>query len=105
MDDALDRFVREHAPRAWAWGVVDCTTTLADWAIANGHPDPAVGWRGAYADEAGWRQIVADHGGLVPLLAMICRRAGIERTEACHRGAIRRLCRTPGAARRCRSPG
>lgn len=51
-----------------AWGVHDCLTDLADWAIDLTGQDPAAPWRGRYADEAGAAAILQSYGGLIGLL-------------------------------------
>lgn len=87
MPDKLATFVEAHALLPWAWGRVDCTLTLADWVVANGRPDPAVKWRGAY-DEAGWREAIAARGGILPIVAGICDELGIRETAAQDRGDV-----------------
>lgn len=77
-----------HAARPWAWGHVDCSMTLADWVVENGHPDPVAAWRGAYASEDEWRAIVDARGGLFPLVSDLCARAGLSPVAAPAYGAI-----------------
>lgn len=88
MSDLLDGFLTDHAARPWAWGSVDCCLSLADWAVANGHVDPAATWRGTYSDEIGCRQIVIARGGLVPLVSDVCARAGLQAASAPARGDV-----------------
>ncbi|TAU98170.1 hypothetical protein ELI38_20415 [Rhizobium leguminosarum] len=64
----LEAFIAENNTRAWRPGEVDCCMFLASWAIWRGHPDPAAHLRGTYADEAGFRSIVAEAGGVVPVV-------------------------------------
>ena len=85
---SLDEFFTDNAAKAWGWGVVDCSLALADWAIAKGHPDPALAWRGAYSDELGWKRIVIARGGLLPLVNDACSRAGFTMTETIATGAV-----------------
>ena len=73
----LTAFMDDHAELSWAWGYVDCSIVLADWAVANGHADPAVTWRGAYSTMQQWRNIVIARGGLLPLVSDVCDRAGL----------------------------
>jgi len=84
----LDAFIADHTELAWALGSVDCSTVLADWAIANGHPDPAATLRGSYNDEIGWKLIVVARGGLLPLVNDLCARAGFVATDEVARGVI-----------------
>lgn len=48
-------------------GVFDCATLPADWAVANGWPDPMARWRGRYASEEDGEALVATAGGLLAL--------------------------------------
>ncbi len=84
----LDDFMAAHADLAWEWGTADCSLVLADWAMANGHPDPAVSLRGAYTDELGWQRIVVARGGLFPLVSDICARAHLPPANVPGRGVI-----------------
>lgn len=86
--DRLDRFVIEHARRPWAWGLVDCSLAMADWLVANGYPDPAPHWRGAYRSESDWRRVVAERGGLLPIVAAVAAGAGLRHARAPVRGTI-----------------
>ena len=60
---------------------------LADWAIWLGHDDPAPHLRGAYDSEDGFRAIIEEYGGAVPLVASCADPIGrrIDRPES---GAI-----------------
>lgn len=84
----LDEFLATHAELPWAWGSVDCALVLADWAVAQGNPDPAATRRGTYATELGWKRIVVARGGLFPLVSDICDRAGLLPTSTPSRGVI-----------------
>lgn len=88
MPADLSEFMRRHAQRPWKWGETDCSLTLADWAIANGYPDPAPMWRGAYASEDEWMAVVIARGGLQYVVADVCARAGIPATDRPSRGVI-----------------
>lgn len=69
VEDGLSRFLAEYSPLAWSpGGKVDCCLALAAWLMWNGFPDPAAPLRGSYEDEAGFRLIIAEHGGVVPLV-------------------------------------
>lgn len=60
----LEDFCDRTNPLPHAWGGPDCTLLLADWAVENGHPDPAADWRGAYDSETSCRALLAARGGL-----------------------------------------
>ncbi|MHC2573964.1 DUF6950 family protein [Rhizobium leguminosarum] len=64
----LEAFIAENNKRGWRPGEVDCCMFLASWAIWRGHPDPAAQLRGTYSDEAGFRSIVTEAGGVVPVV-------------------------------------
>ena len=84
----LDSFMVRHTALAFEWGRVDCSTVLADWAIANGWPDPAAQSRGQYSSEDEWRSIVTARGGLLPVIADLCARSGIPVLRERQRGAV-----------------
>lgn len=52
-----------------------------------GHAEPAPHLRGAYDSEDGFREIIASHGGVVPLVASCADTIGA-RIDAPERGAI-----------------
>lgn len=83
----LAEFVADHLRRDWAPGRVDCLLTLADWMVWRGMPDAAPHLRGSYETEDGFREIIAAHGGAIPLVASCARRIGLrgasEPTEGC----------------------
>lgn len=58
-------FMGATASEPHVWGVSDCTLLVADWVEANDYPDPAAGWRGAYASETECRDLLDARGGLV----------------------------------------
>ncbi|AJY44660.1 DUF6950 family protein [Martelella endophytica] len=70
------------APRHHAWGGVDgddCMTLLATWVAEITGVDPAASLRGTYRDREGADAIIAEAGGMVPLverlvLPSLCRR-------------------------------
>ncbi|WP_283195486.1 hypothetical protein [Rhizobium sp. AN80A] len=66
---SLSEFIDWHGSQPWQPGTLDCCLCLADWAVAIGHPDPATHLRGRYDDEAGFRAIIAEAGGVVPVVA------------------------------------
>lgn len=54
---------------------------LANWVWRTTGTDPAPHLRGAYRTEAGWQAIIAEAGGLVPLIGGLADRAGLKPTE------------------------
>ncbi len=73
MSDLGD-FLAANAALAWEWGSVDACIAVADWAQANGHGDLLARYRGTYANEAGYLEIVVKRGGLLPVVADGCAR-------------------------------
>lgn len=49
---------------------------LADWAMWLGHADPAAHLRCAYNSEDGFREIITQHQGVVPLVGTCIPRSG-----------------------------
>ncbi|SHE68332.1 hypothetical protein SAMN02745157_0704 [Kaistia soli DSM 19436] len=84
----LDAFLASYGDRPWVWGEVDCSLVLADWAIANGHPDSAAQLRGSYATHQGCLAVVAAAGGVVPLVAACAAVLGLDALAVPERGAI-----------------
>lgn len=57
----------EHAP--WTpGGRVDCCLIIAEWAKWLGYPDPVSEFRGAYLPGQGQIDMLAAHGGALPLI-------------------------------------
>lgn len=73
----LGEFLREAGAKSREAGVWDCATFPAAWTVARGYPDPLRQWRGAYADEAGARDLIASHGGLEALFSAGMADAGV----------------------------
>ncbi len=65
MAAGLADFLSAAAARGFAWGTHDCMMLAADWARVLTRRDPAAGWRGSYADEAGAAAIVEHAGGAI----------------------------------------
>lgn len=84
----LAAWMASHAELEWGWGTVDCCLALADWAVENGHADPASAWRGTYSTELDWRRIVTGRGGLLSLVSDICARADLAPTDSAALGVI-----------------
>lgn len=77
----LPVFVQSLASDPFIYGETDCLMTLANWVRFVTGNDPAVHLRGQYHDEAGWRAIVSDAGGMVLLVDTIASRAGLVRAD------------------------
>lgn len=84
----LEGFLAAHAARPWAWGINDCSLILADWAIANGHPDAAAHLRGTYASKDECRAVVEAAGGLVALVGDCVARIDLRPIDRPEVGAI-----------------
>lgn len=69
----LSAFLSANQCMPWQPGVVDCSIVLADWLIWLGCEDPASHLRGVYDSEEGFRQIIAEAGGLVPVVQRCVR--------------------------------
>lgn len=77
MKADLEAFITAAASRAFTWGELDCSLWVADWIVANGHPDPAAQLRGTYATEAACAALLADAGGLEALCTDQFTRIGL----------------------------
>ena len=70
-------------------GVFDCVTLPADWAMANGYPDPMAHRRGVYDSEEQAQALISDAGGLVTLFDQFLGNVGItERADEPQTGDI-----------------
>jgi hypothetical protein len=65
----LSAFLAATQDEPWAPAKMDCCMFLAAWAMWLGYPDPAGHLRNLYHDEDGFRAIIADAGGVVPVVA------------------------------------
>jgi hypothetical protein len=75
----LPAFIKASAEAGFVYGRHDCLLWLADWAVANGWPDPAAAWRGRYATALGCRRLVNREGGMMSIAVKGCRSAGLPR--------------------------
>lgn len=75
----LGEYLRAAAARRREPGIWDCAAFPADWAMANGHPDPMAAWRGAYASESGAIDLIDAAGSLCALFERGMTSAGLER--------------------------
>jgi hypothetical protein len=76
----LDAFIADMAQKPFCWRDLNCGLELADWWQVNHGVDPAADLRGAVADAVGAEQLIADRGGLVPMIAAIAESAGASRS-------------------------
>ena len=73
----LGEYLRDCGTKRRASGIYDCVTIAADWAVAQGRPDPMARWRGQYQSEAEAGALITAAGGLVALFAIGMADAGI----------------------------
>jgi len=89
MEPTLREFLRAYGEKPWRPGVdVDCCLFLASWALWLGHPDPAPHLRGTYDSDEGFRMIVSQAGGVVPLVSNCAALIGGRRVQRPTCGAI-----------------
>ncbi|MGR9056086.1 DUF6950 family protein [Rhizobium leguminosarum] len=86
--DVLAAFIADNNERAWRPGQVDCCMFLASWAMWLGHPDPAAHLRGMYDDDAGFKAIIAEASGVVPVVKRCVDSIGGSQVSAPRCGAI-----------------
>lgn len=77
----LAAFLCQAAAAPHQWGEWDCAMTVANWARVLTGTDPAPHLRGTYHGIIGWRHIVEEAGGLVPLFDGIATGIGAVRIE------------------------
>lgn len=73
----IREFLRQSERVSFRWGRNDCLLFVADALVAQGAPDPAGPWRGAYRSRKGAEGIIHRHGGLVGLFEDANDAAGI----------------------------
>lgn len=89
MAERLAEFRVFDQARPWTpGGVVDCCLALAEWAKWLGHPDPAAHLRGIYEPGQGQLDILAHHGGALPLVERCALLIGGQRTNTPQVGAV-----------------
>ena len=77
----LGAFLHAAGNRRREPGVWDCACMPADWARANGYPDPMAARRGGYSTDDEAHAFIAEAGGLVALFDDYLVRVGIFRRE------------------------
>lgn len=87
MPDAAD-WLAAYGARQWAWGRIDCSLMLAEWALANGWPDPAAGLRGTYGGPVSCARLVRRAGGLLALVGGRLDAIGLRRAAVPAEGVI-----------------
>lgn len=65
----LGTWLLEQGTARRKFSAFDCCTLPADWAVANGWPDPMAGYRGAYQTHDEAEAVVAEAGGLLALFS------------------------------------
>lgn len=88
LEESVAQFLVIQRDKPFEPGVSDCSLDLADWAVWLGLPDPAANFRGAYSDEAGFRAIIAERGGLVAIVDGEAASIGGRRIEQPLAGAV-----------------
>lgn len=78
----LGDYLAEAARKRHVYGVHDCCTFPADWAVLNGWQDPMAEWRSGYINAA------PAQDGLLPLFAEGMDGVGIPRTSDITEGDI-----------------
>lgn len=74
----LDAYEREE----WTpGGKVDCCLIIAEWAQWLGYPDPVAQFRGAYEPGPGQVDMLARHGGALPLIDAAANSIGARRVS------------------------
>lgn len=73
----LAEYLAQAARTPFAWGRHDCLLWLADWAVANGHPDGGARWRGHYRTALGCQRLLRRHGGLVEVARISAEACGL----------------------------
>lgn len=84
----LEQFLEGMARRPFSDGEADCILTVADWVVANGHPDPAEPFRGRYRTALGRERIARREGGMLAVMEAGAARAGLEAAESPLRGDV-----------------
>lgn len=74
----FETFVGETDATPHVWGVSDCSLMVADWCVANSHPDPAAELRGRYRTEEQCRALLEGRGGLFAVVAVCAQVAGLK---------------------------
>lgn len=74
--------------KRFAWGVHDCLLFAADALVAQGRPDAAAPYRGAYDSATGAQAVIDAAGGFVPLFEAACDAAGIGKVGSFKIGCV-----------------
>lgn len=78
VDAALRLMLARLSQSPFVYGELDCALAVAEWIRDLTGRDPAADLRGAYDDEAGWRRLAREAGGLEALFAAVAARAGLD---------------------------
>lgn len=85
MADVLTAFLHAAASEPFGFGgigVTDCCMFPANWVRLKRGIDPLARYRGTYADEAGWRALAKQAGGLQALIGHAFDGVGLDRVSA-----------------------
>lgn len=74
--------------RRWKIGELDCSTFMADWAVARGRPDPIADVRGRYSTEREMLRIVRKQGGFLMACKARLEAIGMKETLVPQEGDI-----------------
>lgn len=77
----LPGFLDRTARTPFVWGEDDCSLFLANWLVALGRPDPALGLRGRYRTALGCARVLRREGGVRAVIARCARVAGLAPTR------------------------
>lgn len=77
----LRAFLEAYECEPWTPGdKVDCCLIIAEWAKWLGYPDPVLTFRGTYKVGQGQQDMLAAHGGALPLIAAAALTVGARPT-------------------------
>lgn len=88
MENKLQAFFSYHAAQPWNPGRVDCCLFLASWALWLGRPNPALHLFNTYDNEDGFRAIISNAGGVVPIVERCVSNIGGKRVQQPFCGAV-----------------
>jgi hypothetical protein len=75
----LTAFLGEQSAFEFKQGVSDCALTVANWVLLQTGIDPAANLRSQYSSDTGWRRIVINEGGMVPLFEKLANESGLKK--------------------------
>lgn len=84
----LPKFWMALEKKRFAWGVHDCLLFAADALVAQGRPDAAAPYRGAYSSATEADTVIDNAGGFVSLFEGACDAAGIGEATPFRTGSV-----------------